>query len=74
MIGVIALVCEQSLRLDRGQQGPGLRDVVNLTAGQDEPQRITEGIDDRVDFGREPAARAADGLIEAPFLRAPALC
>jgi len=27
-----------------------------------------------VDLRREPAARAADGLIETPFLSAPALC
>ena len=37
-------------------------------------QGVAEGIDDHVDFRREPAARAADGLIEAPFLTAPALC
>jgi hypothetical protein len=74
VIGVIALVCEQSSRLDRRQQRSGLRDIVNLAAGQNEPQRITKGIDDYVDFRREPAARAADGLVEPLFLSAPALC
>jgi len=27
-----------------------------------------------MDFGGQAAARAAYGLVEAPFLRAPALC
>jgi hypothetical protein len=74
VIRVIALVCQQSPWLDRRQQRRSLRDIVNLTAGQYESQRIAEGIDDRVDFGREPAARAADRLLEPPFLSAPALC
>jgi hypothetical protein len=53
---------------------------VNLPAGEADRQRIAESVNDRVDFGREPAARPsalgmrADGLAEAAFLRAPALC
>jgi hypothetical protein len=34
---------------------------------------IAQGIDERVDFGRQSAARAADRL-RAVFFRAPALC
>ena len=74
MNGVITLVAEQGFWLDKRQQRLGLCNVVNLAAREAERQRITKGIDDYVDFRREPAARAADGLIEAPFLRAPALC
>ena len=74
VICVITLVCEQSSGLDQPQQRLSLRDIVNLAASQDEPQRITKGIDDHVDFRREPTARAADGLVETPFLRAPAEC
>ena len=41
VIGVITLVCQQGPWLDRRQQRRSLRDIVNLTAGQYEPQRIT---------------------------------
>jgi hypothetical protein len=51
-----------------------LGDVVHLATRQAESQWVAEGIDDYVDFRREPAARAADGLIGPPFFRAPALC
>ena len=67
VIGVISLVCEQSSGLDQPQQRLSLRDIVDLAAGQDEPQRITKAIDDHVDFRREPTARAADGLVETLF-------
>jgi hypothetical protein len=51
-----------------------LRDIVNLPTREAERQRIAQRVDDYMDFRREPAARAADGLVETPFLRAPALC
>jgi hypothetical protein len=47
---------------------------VNLPAGEADRQRIAQRVDDHMDFGREPAVRAADGLVATPFLRAPALC
>jgi hypothetical protein len=62
------------LRLDLGGQFFSLRDIVSLSAGQTDRERIAQGIDDGVDFRRQSAARAADGLIFAPFLSAPALC
>ena len=73
-VRVITLVAEQGLRLDKCHQRLGLRDIVNLAAGEAERQRIAQGIDDHVDLRGEPAARAADGLVEPLFLRAPALC
>ena len=74
MVGVISLVGEQGFWLDLRQQRVGLRDVMDLSTREAERQRIAQGVDDHMDFRREPAARAANGLIETPFLRAPAEC
>ena len=46
---------------------------MNLTAGEADNERIAERVDDGVDFRRQSAARAPDGLV-APFFGAPALC
>ena len=74
MVGVISLVGEQGFGLDKCQQCVGLRDVMDLPTREAERQRISQRVDDYVDFRREPAARAANGLIETPFFLAPALC
>ena len=74
VIDVVALVAKQSFWLDMRHECFGLGDVVHLATREAESQWVAEGIDDYVDFRREPAARAADGLIGTPFLRAPALC
>ena len=72
--GVIAFVSQKGFGLYLGGQRFGLGDVVDLATGEAERQGISQGIDNGVDFRREAAARAAHGLVEAPFLRAPALC
>jgi len=74
MVGVITLVGEQGFGLDQSQQRVGLRDVMGLPAREAQRQRIAQGVDDHMDFRREPAARASNGLVETPFLRAPAEC
>jgi hypothetical protein len=51
-----------------------LRDVMNLAAGQTEREWVAQGVDDHMDFRGQTAARASNGLVDAPFLRAPALC
>ena len=66
-VGVVALVAEERARLDLGGQGFGLGDVVGLAAGEAQRERIAESIDDRMDLGRQTAARAADGLVFAVF-------
>ena len=71
---VVALVGEHRIGLDLSGQGFGPGDVMGLPAGQAEGDGKPERIDDGMDFGREPTARATYGLVEAPFLRAPALC
>ena len=67
MVGVISLVGEQRFRLDKRQQHVGLCDVMDLPTREAERQRIAQGVDDHMDFRREPAARAANGLVEAPL-------
>ena len=57
-----------------GREGLGLGDVVDLAAGEAERQRVAESVDDHMDLGGRAAARAAYGLVEPPFLSAPALC
>jgi hypothetical protein len=47
---------------------------VLLAAGQMEAGRVAERIHQRVDLGGQPALAAADGLILANFLGAPAAC
>lgn len=74
MVSVISLVAEQGFGLDLRQQGVGLCDVMGLSTGEAERQWIAQGVDDHMDFGRKPAARAANGLIETGFFLAPALC
>lgn len=73
-VGVVTLVGDEDLRLDFGQQRFGLGDVVNLTAGQADRQRVAERVDDGVDLGRQPAARPPDRFPASVFLGAPALC
>ena len=74
MIGVISLVAEQSFGLDKCQQRVGLRDIMDLPTRQAECHRVAQGIDDHMDFRREPAARAANGLVDPLFFWAPAEC
>ena len=73
-VGVVALVAEEGFGLRFGREGFGLGDVVDLAAGEAERQRVAQGVDDHMDLGGQAAARAAYGLVEPPFLRAPALC
>ena len=52
----------------------GADEIMRLAAGQEEADRVAERIDERMDLGAQPAARAADGLVFASFFWAPALC
>ena len=72
--GIITLVTEQCSGLYLGGEGLRLGDVVGLPAREADGQRISQRIDNDMDFRCQPTARAAYGLIAAPFLRAPALC
>ena len=72
--GVVALVAEEGFGLGFSREGFSLGDIVDLAAGEAERQRIAQGVDDHMDLGGQSAARAAYGLVDPPFLRAPALC
>lgn len=73
-VGIVSLVGDHGFRLDLGGKRFGLGNVVDLASGEADGERIAERIDDGMDLGGQSAARAPDGLVFAPFLRAPALC
>ena len=73
-VAVVALVGKHRAGLDLSGQRLGLGNVMGLPAGEAEGDGKPKRIDDGMDFGGKAAARAAYGLVEAPFLRAPALC
>src|SRR4051794_32331946 len=74
LVRIERLVGNECLGLKLREQGIGSSQIVRLTAGEMKAGRIAERIDGGVNFGAQPAARASDGLILTPFLRAPALC
>ena len=73
-VGVVALVAEEGFGLHLRREGFSLGDVVDLAAGEAERQRVAQGVGDHMDLGGRAAARAAYGLVDPPFLMAPALC
>ena len=73
-VRIVAFVAEEGFGLHFSREGFSLGDVVDLSARQAERQRVAQGVDDHMDLGGWAAARAAYGLVEPPFLRAPALC
>jgi hypothetical protein len=48
--------------------------VVRLAAGQKEPDRVAQRVDQRVDLGAQSTSRAPDRLVLTDFFLAPALC
>ncbi len=66
-VSVVAFVGEEGFGLHLGGERFGLVDVVDLPAGETERQWVAQGVDDHMDFGGQAAARAAYGLIGAPF-------
>src|SRR5580704_17337851 len=67
MVGVVGLVADQpgagcALAQQRRRDG----DIGDVAAGQAEGERPAGLVDERVDFGRASAARAADGLAAFP--------
>ncbi len=70
-VGVVALVGQDGFRLDLCGQRFGLGDVGDLATGQTEYKRISEGVDDHMDFRSQAAARTAYGLRDALRLARP---
>lgn len=73
-VGVIAFVSKYRIWLHLGDKRFSLGDIVSLSAGEAQSQRIAQGVDDDMNFGGQPTARASYGLVKTPFFRAPALC
>lgn len=73
-IGIEALVGKQNLSLQLRQQHIGSVQTARLAAGEMKADGIAQRIDGSMNFGAQSALAASDRLIEAPFLRAPALC
>jgi hypothetical protein len=74
VVGVERLVSDQGLGLQRWQELIGPRQIMRPTAGQAEPDRVAQRIDQGMDLGAQPAPRATDRLVLAGFFWAPALC
>jgi hypothetical protein len=74
IIGVERLVGKQGVGLHRRQKVIGADQIVGLAAGEEEADRVAEGVDQGVDLRAQPAARTADRLVFADFFLAPALC
>ena len=73
-VGVEGFVGDQGVGLHGGQKMIGTDQIMRLTAGQEEADRIAKGVDQGMDLGAQSAARAADRLVLAGFFCAPALC
>ena len=72
-VGVESLVGDQSAGRDGFDQRFGTSEIVILAGAEHHLDGIAEGIDERVNFGRQSAAGSADGL-RTVFFWAPALC
>ena len=65
-VAVVGGVGHDDLSRQPLDQGLSLGRIAPLAAGQDEPHRTAQAPHSQVDFGAQPAARAAKGLIFRP--------
>jgi len=72
-VGIEGFVGDQSAWINGFDQRFGAGQIMGLTGAEHNLDRITQGIDKRVDFGAQSASRSANGL-RAVFFWAPALC
>ena len=72
-IAVVALVGDDRLGGYGLDQGSPLRDVSDLSAGQDQPDGVAQRIDAGMDLGGQSAPRTTD-FLTARFFWAPAEC
>ena len=74
-IGIVATICEQqAVFAERTQHIVGAGAVVSLAFRQLDVDREPVRIDERVDFGREPAAGTAHATAAAAFFSPLAAC
>jgi hypothetical protein len=74
LVGVVSFVREQRFRFHSGPQRVRPGQIVDLAGGQDDLQRITQGVHQNVDFGAQTAFAFPDRLVFPDFFWAPALC
>ena len=56
LVGIERFVGDQRVGLHRGQEVVGADQIMRLSAGQEEVDRVAERIDQGVDFGAQPPA------------------
>ena len=66
-ISVISLVADQSLRIDVFDQRRCASQIVRLPGREHQLDGVAKGIDERMDFGREPTAGATQTSISTPL-------
>ena len=74
LIGIECFVCQQSVSLHPRQQCVGAFQIMGFARGQKEGEWIAKSVNQRVDFGAQPAVAGPDRLVLAVFFWAPALC
>jgi hypothetical protein len=72
-ISVVSLVAKQGVWIGAVDQLLRASQIVGLSRREYQCDRIAQGIDEGMDFGRQSSAGSADRLF-AVFFRAPALC
>ena len=74
LVGIERFVGDERLGLKLRQQGIRSGQIVLLTASEMNAERIAERIHQGMDLGCQPALAAANGLVLAGFVEAPAAC
>ena len=74
-IGVVALVTDEVFALRFFDEDGSFGDVVNVSGGEVDVERITETVNESVDFGGKASARASNTLnLGPPFPPAASWC
>src|ERR1017187_4262363 len=73
LISIVSLVAKQGVWIGAVDQLLRASQIVGLSRGEHQFDRIAQSIDEGMDFGRQSATGSADRLF-AVFFRAPALC
>jgi hypothetical protein len=73
-VAVAGFVRQQDVGLHGRQKVVVADEIVSLTAGQHEADRVAKSLDQGMDFRAQPASGSPDGLVFAVFFLAPALC
>jgi len=74
LIGIEAFIGNHNVGLQLRQQLIGSFQIAGMSGREMKPGRVAQRIHSGVDLGAQPSFAPSDGLLRAPFLRAPALC